>query len=114
MITFACKNIKLRDLISCSFNLSKTDYDVLMFMLHKQASHSVIGLSRMMKLERTTIQKAIKHLLEKQLVRRLQKNLESGGYQYFYEVYDKEELKSKIKQIVQRWHSAVEKEIDDW
>jgi len=65
-----------------------------------------------MKLERTTVQKAIKSLIEKDLVLRKQENLEKGGYMFFYKIKKKEELKYKLKKIVTDWHKKVETFID--
>lgn len=33
MVTFACKRIRKEELIKCSFDLNKTEYNVLMFLL---------------------------------------------------------------------------------
>jgi len=114
MITFACKEIKKEELIRCSFNLNKTEYNVLMFLLKNNLDLNAIDIAKNMNLERTTVQKAITGLLEKELVKRKQFNLDKGGYVYIYDVNDKKEIKTKIKQIISQWHKSVISEVDSW
>ena len=111
MITFACKKIKKEELIRCSFDLNKTQYNILMFLLKKNKRYSVIEIAKKNKLDRTTVQKAIKVLLKKGLVRRFQKNLTKGGYMYLYEVSRKDEIKKEMKRIISNWYNVVLNEI---
>jgi len=113
MITFACKKIEHEELIRCSFNLNKTEYNVLMSFLKKKEVCTISEIAKTMKLERTTIQKAIKGLVNKKLVRRLQRNLPKGGYVFLYKVNNKQEIKNKMKSVVHKWYKLVEMEIDD-
>ena len=113
MITFACKKIEQEELIRCSFNLNKTEYNVLLFLLKNKNVITVSGIAKAMNLERTTVQKAIKTLVGKNLVKRMQKNLERGGYIYYYSVENKDEIKKRMKSIVHDWYKMVEKEINE-
>ena len=112
MVTFACKKINPDELIRCSFDINKTEYNVLFFMIKNQSPITVIRIAKEMKLERTTVQKAIKTLLEKSLVKRIQRNLQRGGYIFFYEAGNKKDLKIRIKKIVHNWVKAVDREIE--
>ena len=67
-----------------------------------------------MSLDRTTVQKAIKQLAEKNLVKRLQINLDKGGYMFYYEIKNKTEIKQRMLDIVNKWHDGVQKEIKKW
>lgn len=49
--------------------------------------------------DRTTIQRAVKRLFEKELIKRRQLNLEKGGYQFIYSSKPKSELKEKVFKI---------------
>jgi len=111
MITFACKKIKQEELIRCSFNLNKTEYNVLMFLLKKNRKCSVIQISEAMKLERTTVQKALKNLLTKKLVKKWKRNLTKGGCLYLYMVINKEEIKKNMRDIIHNWYREIEKQI---
>jgi predicted transcriptional regulator len=112
MITFSCKKITEEELIRCSFNLNKTEYNVLIFLLRNDRIHTILQISKAMKLERTTIQKAIKNLVEKGLAKRIQKNLSKGGYIFLYKPNNKEEIKSKMKRLTYKWYKHVEETID--
>ena len=112
MITFSCKKIKEEELIRCSFGLNKTSYNLFMFLLKEKGKWSVSSIAEKMSLERTTIQKAIKSLLEKNLVKRMQRNLENGGYIFLYEINEKEEIKKRMKTIVREWYKSVEEAIE--
>ena len=112
MIDFACKNIRLEQLVRCSFTLTKTEYNLLLFLVDNDFIGTTNQLSKKMKLERTTIQKAITKLLDKNLVERRQKNLEHGGYSFFYNSKPRKEIRSKIKSIVDEWHKKTESAIN--
>lgn len=112
MITFSCKKISEKELIRCSFNLNKTDYDLLIFMLKSDRMQTVLEIAKAMGLERTTVQKAMKHLVDKGLVKRAQTNLSGGGYVFSYSPNDKEDIKSRMKDITRRWYKGVEEAID--
>ena len=113
MITFSCKKITREELLRCSFNLNRTEYNVLSFMLGNGNVHKISRISKAMGLERTTIQKAIKGLVSRGLVRRLQKNLPRGGYIFLYNVKNKDKIKHNIKEIIYEWYKGVENEIDE-
>ena len=112
MFTFACKRIRQEDLIRCSFELNRTEYNVMMFLMRQRKPLPAAGIAKGMGLERSTVQKAIKRLLEKEIVRRRQRNLRNGGYVFLYELKGKEEIKNSIKEIVREWYEKVEKEIE--
>jgi len=114
MISFACKDILLEDLIKCSFDLTKTDYSVFMFLIENPGEFPVGDLGKIMKLERSTVQKAIKTLVARNLVARRQVNLGGGGYQFYYSVKDKEKIKKRINIIIDGWHSKVKDAIKKW
>ena len=113
MISFACKAINQEDMLRCSFGLNKTEYNVLIFLFDQEYPLVAAVLAKKMNLERTTVQKAVKSLVEKNLVKRNQENLAKGGYSFLYEVDNKKEIKYKLKKIVSEWNKKVEKFIDD-
>ena len=112
MIDFACKNIRLEQLVRCSFTLTKTEYNLLLFLVDNDFIGTTNQLSKKMKLERTTIQKAITKLLDKNIVERKQKNLERGGYSFFYNSKPRKEIRLKIKEIVNDWYKKTESAIN--
>ena len=106
--------IELKNLIKCSFELNKTDYDVFVFLISKEKSMTATKIARQIGLDRTTVQKSVKRLAEKDLVLRTQKNLEKGGYIFVYSIKDKKVIKERMSDIVRKWHDNVQKEISRW
>ncbi|MCD6590040.1 MarR family transcriptional regulator [Candidatus Woesearchaeota archaeon] len=113
MISFACKPISLEDVFTCSFGISKQAYRLLM-EIAKYKEVTVKELARKTRKDRTTIQKLLRELLEKNLVVRRQVNLDKGGYRYYYSIRNKEELKRKIKMLIHEWTRSAELLIDKW
>lgn len=111
MILFSCKKISKEDLIKCAFALNKTEYKLLIFLLKKEKKYNAYQISGLMKLDRTTIQKAIKNLADKELVKRVQRNISGGGYTFLYIISDKKEIKDKIKKVICKWCKGVEEAI---
>jgi predicted transcriptional regulator len=111
MISFACQDIEFKDLLRCSFELNKTEYYVFMFLLKIDKSYTAAELAKNIKLDRTTVQKAIKKLADKNLVFRQQQNLEKGGYTFHYRIKNKEDIKKRMQAIVETWYEEVIKEI---
>ncbi len=112
MVTFSCKKITQEELIRCSLNLNKTEYNVLMYLLKHNKLLKVIEIADALKLERTSVQKALKSLFKKDLVIRQQKNISAGGYVYFYQAKNKEAIKETMKKITYEWYKNVERMID--
>jgi len=109
-INFACKTIKIEELIKCSFSLTKTEYNILMFLL----KHQEIPLNQIaskLKLERTSIQKAMTSLMIKDLVTRQKIILKKGGYTYLYKSKNKEQIKKQIIKLINIWSKSAKKQI---
>jgi len=114
MISFACKEIELKDLIKCSFDLNKTDYVVFDFMMKEEKEFSINEVAEILKFERSSVQKAIQTLVSRDLIFRRQINLEQGGYKFVYSINDKENIKKRIEQIINGWHKKVKEAISSW
>jgi predicted transcriptional regulator len=103
-ITFACKRIKEEDLVKCAFNINKTANKILGLLLKKKGKLKIPDISRELGLKRCSIQKSLKDLLEKELINRSQKNLEKGGYVFYYYCKDKKQIRDQIKKLLQQWY----------
>ncbi len=114
MISFACQDIEFSDLLRCSFDMNKTEYNVMMFLLRTDQGYTTSQIADVMGLDRTTVQKAVKKLAEKNIILRLQTNLEKGGYMFIYRIKDKVEIKDKMLKIVEKWYDEVISQIKDW
>lgn len=114
MVYFACNQVDLEEIIKCSLDLSKTQYAVFDFLLSKRGRYTVKEISQELSLDRTTVQKAVKELLRKELVERFQDNLERGGYTFVYRIESKEKIKKRLRNIIRDWCKSAEKEIKEW
>ena len=118
MISFACKPIIFDELLKCSFELNKTEYSVFMLLIarenEKAEGLSVSEIARRLKKERTVIQKAVKSLFEKKMIKRFQENLENGGYKFSYSPVEKREIKERIIETMRGWVSNVESTVTKW
>ncbi len=114
MISFACKTVDLRDLIMCSFGLTKGEYKLLTYLMGKKEEKTIIELAKCSKIDRSTAQKNISGLLQKKLVTRRQINQENGGYSYCYHTINKELAKERITKILNKWTKNVVSSIKDW
>lgn len=113
-IDFACREFKLKEVIRCGLSLTKAEFVVMDFLIRKKEFFSSDRLSKELKLELSTVQRALKKLYEKNIITRSQKNLQSGGYIYIYKTNQKSIIKTEIMKIVDNWTKKVEIELDKW
>ena len=97
---FTCKQIAPKDLIKCTFGLNKTELALFLFITQSSKCETVQAISKTLELDRTTIQKSLKKLLEKEIIDRRQSNLDNGGYVFLYCVKKKQEIKTRMQEIL--------------
>lgn len=112
-LNFACKQFPIEQVLRCSFGLSNAEFGVLRKLL-SGGERSVEQLAASLNKDRTTVQRAVKPLIEKGLVIRRQYNLENGGYQFFYTAANKEAIKERIHEHFERFSRLVKEEIERW
>ena len=112
-IKFACRTFSTDDILKCSFDLNATDLEVLKILLQKKEQKCTDELTIIIKRDRTTIQRSLKNLLEKNLVIRKQKNASRGGYCYTYTAKDKNELKKNLNEIINSFHENLTNTIEN-
>lgn len=110
---FACKTVDVKDVIACSLGLKKSEYKVFEVMLN--SDHVTIKhLSKKLGLDRTTLQKVLKHFVANALVERYQENLDEGGYIFVYKIKDKAVLKKRIHAAIDKWNDTARQAINAW
>lgn len=109
---FGCERIDPKDLIKCTFGLNKTELGLFLFLTKSSRCETVQTISKSLALDRTTIQKSLKKLLEKGIIERRQDNLDNGGYVFLYCIKKKQEIKGKMQSILDDWHGSAAKEIE--
>jgi predicted transcriptional regulator len=114
-VYFACKPIELGDIVKCSFDLNKTEFSIFIFFMDSDGSaFSVKDVADNLSFDRSTVQKAIKSLIDRDIIRRSQSNLGSGGYLFTYSINSKEVIKKKILENIDLWHNSIKKLISNW
>lgn len=112
-LTFACKRFPIDQVLRCSFALTNVEFQLLKLLLGGTES-SVEDLARQLSRDRTTVQRAVKRLVEKGLLHRRQYNLDSGGYQYYYRAAERERIKEQIQERFEEFSRLVKGEIERW
>jgi predicted transcriptional regulator len=113
-VNFVCRIITLEDILRCSFGLNKTEIAIMKYLLEEKEELTIEEVMKKIKRDRTTIQRAVKRLFEKELIKRRQINLDKGGYVFVYSPRAKSELKEKVYKIFESFKEAVGKEIQKW
>jgi predicted transcriptional regulator len=112
MAKLVCKNLTSQELIQCTFNLTKTELKIFLFLLKNKRSVPSTNIAEDLGVDRTTIQKSMKGLLDKDIVLRKQLNLDSGGYVFLYSVKNKDELREQMRKIIKTWAENTEKQLE--
>lgn len=115
MIDFACKEFELNDVLKCALNLTKSELEIMNYFL-KDSNRwlTTEDIATDLALDLSTVQKAVKKLHSKEVLKRSQNNLDNGGYVYIYRIHSRREMKNLIMDIVYTWVKRVENELDEW
>ena len=115
MIDFTYKKFNIQDIVKCSLALSKSDFNILKFLL-KNSSRKLTTeeLAVKLNLDQSTIQRSVKKLYEKGLIIRSQMNKEGGGYLFYYKIKNKAEINYMILGIIDNWVGVVKENIKRW
>lgn len=114
MIRFACKAVRIEDIVRCSFGLGRTEYLVLSTLAKSKGMLQVSEIAKRLSLDRTGVQKAATSLVAKGLAGRRKCDLPGGGYAFCYSARGREELKRKMRAAVRSWSAGVLSGIDSW
>jgi len=105
----------LDNIIKCGLGLTKTEFKIMKYFIKITSKKcTTSSISKKLKLNLITIQKAVKKLLDDHIIIRYQKNLDNGGYVYTYECNSKYEFRKIIKGIIRNWSNKIEDKIDSW
>ena len=115
MIDFACKRFDLDEVLRCSFNLTKTEFNILKYLMkYSGKSFTSQEISKIFKIGLSTSQRAIKKIYDKELIKKSQRNLKKGGYILVYSVKENLILKQKFLKIIHAWVKKVEDKVQKW
>jgi predicted transcriptional regulator len=115
MIDFACKEFKIEDVIKCALNLTKADLKVMKYFLNETEQWvDTDFLSKILKLDISTVQRSVKKLHEKEILQRSQQNLDGGGYVFKYKTNSRAKIKNIIMTVVNSWADRLGQELEKW
>ena len=115
MIDFACKEFKIEDVIKCALNLTKADLKVMKYFLNeKEQWVDTEFLSKVLKLDISTVQRSVKKLHEKEILQRSQQNLDGGGYVFKYKINSRTKIKNIIMTVVNSWADRLGQGLEKW
>lgn len=112
MVEFACKKFDFSEIIKCVLSIKKTSF-LILNELFKNEESSVKQLAKALDLDRTSIQKAVKELLDQDLVDKRQINSHKG-YFYVYFVKNKEDIKKTVSESLKHWFDSAMSEVNSW
>jgi len=112
-IDFSCRKLTIKDIITCNYSLSSSEYDVLNEIMKHKKGTSIKDLIKRLEKQRTTIQKIISKLIQKDLIKRRQLNLDRG-YMYIYLAKNKEEIVKEIEKNVNSYFESLKKSLERW
>ncbi len=110
-IDFTCKKVTLKDLIQCNYNLNESEYLIFAELIRSNNGLSVKELVKIIKKDRTTIQKILIKLLRRNLILKRQVNLDRG-FMFVYFAKGKEEIIKDIEGNVANYFDKIKESVD--
>ena len=114
MIDFACKRFEIKEVIKCGFGLTKSDFNIMDFLMKNKKTFNSNELAEKLDLDLSTVQRSLKNLNEKNIVIRGQNNISSGGYIYIYKINEKKIIREMIMNTINKWVKKAEQELYMW
>ncbi|MBR9705972.1 MarR family transcriptional regulator [Candidatus Pacearchaeota archaeon] len=113
-IDFACKTFELDDIIKCGLGLTRSEFKVMKFLIQEHLEINSHEIANKLKLDLSTAQRALKKLVEHNVIIRGQRNLVGGGYVYVYKSSPKTQIRKIILKIIKNWNKKVENKLERW
>lgn len=114
MIDFACKKFDIEEVVKCSLGLSKSEFRLLNFLIENDKQFTTDELSKKLNLDKSTIQRSVKKLHQKNLVSRGQINQSIGGYLFLYRIKEKEKIRKIVLDTIEAWVQTFRDKISNW
>ncbi|VVC04223.1 Sugar-specific transcriptional regulator TrmB [Candidatus Bilamarchaeum dharawalense] len=113
-LNLSCIDLSVKDLLQCSFGLSKQEVSIFINLLGRKDWVTVAEISKIAKRDRSVVQRALTSLVDKTLVERDQKNKLGGGYEFLYRTKDKKMIKNAILEKSRAFSLMVQGQIRQW
>lgn len=112
-IDFTCKKVSLQDLVQCNYDLNESEYKIFEQLMKSKKGLSVKELVEKVEKDRTTVQKILTKLLEKDLITKRQINLERG-FMFVYFSKNKKEVIEEIEENVNKYFNNLKESLNKW
>ncbi len=110
MINFSCTNIPVFEVLRCSWNLTKTELEVLQALTDTKTTKDVKAEHDV---SMSLAQRTMKSLHDKDLVIRRQVNQTQGGYTFVYSRKPRDELVNDVQSIIDDWSQRAKDAVAD-
>jgi len=112
-IDFTCKKVSLKDLIQCNYNLNDSEYAIFSQLIKSKRGLSVKELVEKVEKDRTTVQKILTKLLNRNLLMKRQMNLDRG-FMFVYFSKNRDEIISEIEVNVENYFQTIKENLEKW
>lgn len=110
MINFSCTNIPVFEVLRCSWNLTKTELQVLQELTDTKTTKEVKAEHDV---SMSLAQRTMKSLHDKDLVVRRQVNQTQGGYTFVYTRKPREDLVNDVHSIIDDWSERAKDAVEN-
>jgi len=112
-IDFTCKKISLQDLVQCNYDLNDSEYKIFEQLMKSSRGQSVKELVEKVGKDRTTVQKILTKLLDKELITKRQMNLDRG-FMFVYFSKNRKEVVEEIEKNVNKYFENLKESLLKW
>ena len=109
-INFSCTSIPVFEVLRCSWNLTKTELEVLQELTDTKTTKDVKADHDV---SMSLAQRTMKSLHDKDLVTRRQVNQAQGGYTFVYSRKPRDELVSDVHSIIDEWSQRAKDAVEN-
>lgn len=111
---FACQEIDVEQVLSCTFGLSKSGCAVMKQLFAAPHPMTSDALASATGYDLATVQRALKHLSERGVLVRTQHNRPQGGYEYVYEPVKSDAFMGLVDDTFSSWLAQARSEVQSW
>ncbi|TFG09758.1 hypothetical protein EU534_01780 [Candidatus Heimdallarchaeota archaeon] len=110
--SFDTEELTCFDIIKATYALSDNEVEVMMCIKHSQPT-DIMTIVDIIPKDRATITRSIQRLMSIGFVKKTKINLDRGGFKYLYSSLSTEEMKIKLKGLLQRITERMDTAIDN-
>jgi predicted transcriptional regulator len=107
-----CQNVEAKDVMQCFLGLRSLEIDVYFYLLKGQST--VKEVAEALGRNRSSVQRAIQNLVQRNFAHRRTRTLRKGGYLYVYEAASIATMKKLIKETLDMFYQQIEDFLDHY